>query len=200
VTLMVIPKYDAGQPDAPRPDRLFLDTICEYLDSRRLVTTEVFLRGPTYKPIWVSVGLNVVPGASVAQVREAVKQALLSFLSPLPPSADDLTQVVEPLLTAPDFASTDRGWPLRKPVVDLELLAVASRVSGVLFVNQVLVAPGSDLPTSPINMTGLELPRVVGISVSVGDATPLDQLRGQAPPEAPSQPIVPVPVIPEECK
>src|SRR5207249_8809360 len=27
VTLMVIPKYDLVQPDAPRPDRLFLDAI-----------------------------------------------------------------------------------------------------------------------------------------------------------------------------
>jgi hypothetical protein len=95
---------------------------------------------------------------------------------------------------------------LRKPVVDLELLAVASRVPGVLFVNQVLIAQGSDRPTPSIGMTGLELPRLVGISVSVGDATPLDQLRGQALAGAPSgpgvtaQPIVPVPVIPEECK
>ena len=30
VTLMIIPKYDPLQPDAPLPDRLFLDTICAY--------------------------------------------------------------------------------------------------------------------------------------------------------------------------
>ena len=46
VTVMVIPKYDPVQPDAPRPDRPFLDTVCNYINSRRLVTTEVFLRGP----------------------------------------------------------------------------------------------------------------------------------------------------------
>src|SRR5215467_9216528 len=46
VTVMAIPKSDPLQPDAPRPDRLFLDAICRYLDRRRLVTTEVFLRGP----------------------------------------------------------------------------------------------------------------------------------------------------------
>ena len=62
VTLMVMPRTDPLQPDAPRPDRLFLNTICDYLDPRRLVTTEVILRGPVYKPIWISVGIAVVRG------------------------------------------------------------------------------------------------------------------------------------------
>ena len=44
--------------------------------------TEVF-RGPVYKSIWVSVGVNVVAGAAIADVREAVKAALLQFLAPL---------------------------------------------------------------------------------------------------------------------
>ena len=48
------------------------------------MTTEVFLRGPGYKAIWVSVGIDVVAGVSQATVREAVKAALLAFLSPLP--------------------------------------------------------------------------------------------------------------------
>ena len=46
VTVMVIPRHDPLQPDAPRPDRLFLNSICAYLDPRRLVTTELHLRGP----------------------------------------------------------------------------------------------------------------------------------------------------------
>src|SRR5262249_17636087 len=55
VTVMAIPSYDAKRPDAPEPDRLFLDAMCRYLDPRRLVTTEVILRGPLYKPIWISI-------------------------------------------------------------------------------------------------------------------------------------------------
>src|SRR5207249_3472534 len=85
VTLMIIPSYDPAHPDTPEPDRLFLDTICDYVDERRLVTTEVFLRGPDYRDIWISVGITVIAGYSAAVVREGVKNALRAFLSPLPP-------------------------------------------------------------------------------------------------------------------
>lgn len=196
VTVMVLPKYDAKQPDAPVPDRLFLDTICRYLDERRLITTEIFLRGAVYKPIWISVGINVVAEKSVAEVREAVKKSLLDFLAPLDPNFD---------LTAE--TNIDNGWRLRKPVTAKELLAVASRVSGVMFVNEVLLAEGSNTFDEQVAMNGLELPRVLGISVTVGDALPLDSLRGTTigttggtgETSGKTRKIVPIPVIPENC-
>jgi hypothetical protein len=198
VTVMVIPKYDAAQPDAPVPDRLFIDAVCDYLDPRRLVTTEVFIRGPEYKPIWISIGINVIAGASVAQVRESVKSALLQYLSPLP-QAEDSSSSGQPQ------SNTARrsGWPLRKSVVDIELLAEANRVDGVLSVNTVLLAEDTGAAVSEIKMTGLELPRVAGISVTPGDATDLDQLRGQGTPTSTATSatteFVSVPIIPEEC-
>ena len=200
VTVMLIPSYDPKQPDAPIPDRLFLDTVCAYLDSRRLVTTELYLRGPVYRPIWVSVGIQPVPGASVAVVREAVRQALLQFLSPLPsPGAATGLPVGDPAASQSDGM---QGWPLRTPVVDRQLLAVASRVQGVQFITQVLVAQGSNPPLTQINFSGLELPRVAGISVTVGDPVDLDTLRGQGP-TPPGGPaggkFIPVPIVPEEC-
>ena len=192
VTLMIIPKYDNAQPDAPLPDRTFLDAICEFVDSRRLVTTEVFLRGPIYKQIWISIGIDVVAGQSVAEVREAVKQELLRFLSPLPGS-----EVDDPAsLPASD---PQRGWPLRKPVVALELMAVASRVSGVSLVNKVLLAEGTKPGQDQIEMQGLELPRVAGISVSVGEPVDLSELRGTSATSDAARNVVPVPVIPDEC-
>src|SRR5262249_435675 len=89
VTLMVIPRYDSVQPDAPVPDSNFLNPICEYLDPRRLVTTEVFLRGPSYKGIWVSIGIDVKAGLGIAEVTEAVKRRISQFLSPLPVSTSE---------------------------------------------------------------------------------------------------------------
>ncbi len=191
VTVMVIPRYDSRQPDAPVPDRLFLDTICQYLDERRLITTEVFLRGPVYKPIWISIGINVVAEKSVAEAREAVKKALLDSLAPINPNAD--------LLNESDV-ETNNGWRLRKPVAAKELAAVASRVPGVMFVNDVLLAEGNESTVEQITMNGLELPRVLGISVAIGDALPLSQLRGAAA-SSDSKPrrIVPIPIVPEEC-
>ena len=210
VTVMVIPKYDSAQPDAPRPDRLFLDTICRYINSRRLVTTEVFLRGPIYKDIWISVGINVVAGKSVAEVREAVKFELLQFLSPLPSDGSGWTESPVALAATAQEVVLQQGWPLRKPVVDLELLTVAVRVKDVQLVNKVLLAEGDKAAAGEVKMAGLELPRVRGISVSVGEPLGLEMLRGRkTTPAIPglseddgAQPpqLIPVPVIPEKCK
>jgi hypothetical protein len=209
---MLIPRYDARQPDAPRPDRLFLDAVCRHLEPRRLITTEVFLRGPEYKAIWVSVGLNVVAGASVAEVTEEVKRALLDFLSPLPPPGRPSLEDEAALLTTPQYASRQQGWPLRTAVSDRELIAVASRVRGVQFVNDVLLAELDGAETHKVPMAGLQLPRVAGISVVVGDPISVDSLRGQTDEGAgdtggtgdgtdggAARLVVPVPVIPEEC-
>jgi hypothetical protein len=193
VTLMIIPKYDPVQPDAPMPNRNFLDTICEYLNPRRLVTTEVFLRGPSYRQIWISVGINVESGRSIAEVREAVKSRLLQFLSPL---------VGGPESSPDQSGDVDRGWPLRKPVVALELMARASAVAGVSSVNRVLLAEGVEAAKEQVDMRGLDLPRVAGISVSVGEPASLDELRGRSTGggQTGSPTVVPVPVIPDECK
>jgi predicted phage baseplate assembly protein len=200
VTLMVIPRHDAMQPEAPRPDRFFLNSICRHLDPRRLVTTELVLRGPVYKSIWISVGLTVVAGASVAEVREAVKAALVAYLSPLPAGGmQTLEERVELLRPSPS-ADRRRGWPLGKSVVELELQAVASRVDGVLLVNRVLLAEGTAPAQGQVTMRGLELPRIAGISVSIGDPASLESVRGQEPTTGTvSAGFVPVPVIPGEC-
>jgi hypothetical protein len=204
VTLMVIPSYDPKHPDAPEPDQLFLDTICNYLNPRRLITTEVFLRGPDYQDIWISVGINVVAGVAPPQVREAVKAALMQFLSPLPADPNAQLDAQAALLTTPQYASMQQGWPLRKAVSDRELMAVASRVSGVLLVNDVLLAAGTGAAAAQVPMTALMLPRVAGISVTLGDPLGLDDLRGQSTTGTTGggtggKRIVPVPVIPEEC-
>ena len=208
VTLLVIPRYDPRQPDAPVPDRLFLDAVCRHIEPRRLVTTEVFLRGPDYLPIWVSVGLNVMAGESIAQVIEAVRRELLKFLSPLPPAGASQLDSQAELLASPQYASAKYGWPLGTAVTARELLAVASRVAGVQFVNEVFVAEGNEPATDNIPMAGLELPRVAGISVTAGPAANLNELRGLTggPADAggdggadAGKIIVPVPVIPEEC-
>ncbi len=181
VTLLLIPQVDPVHPTAPQPDQIFLNTVCNWLDPRRLVTTEVLLRGPDYQPIWVSVGIKPVAGASVAQTREAVRQALSDFLSPF-------------------------TWPLYKAVNDRELMAIAaSRVPAVQFVTGVVLAAGTSAPQSVINFSKLQLPQIMGISVVVGDPLAVDDIRAQQAPPLdgqgnPSQGnFVAVPIIPEDC-
>lgn len=214
VTLLVIPRYDPAHPATPEPDRYFLDAICAYIDSRRLVTTEVFLRGPDYQPIWISIGIDVVPGASIAEVRAAVRAELIRFLSPLPPETSNQLENQVALFSTPQYAVMQRGWPLGKAVSPLELLAVASRVPGVLKINKIYVADASmalsqsaqspDAPTCsdlPVTLSGLQLPRIMTLNVAIGEALSVNQLRGDeelvGPPTAPA--ILPVPVIPDEC-
>jgi hypothetical protein len=185
VTLMLVPTYDEIHPDTPEPSQEFLDAVCAYLDPRRLVTTELFLRGPSYRGIWISVGFTAVAGANLVQVREDIKKEIYSFLSPLPGGT---------------MAGHERGWPLLKPVVDRELVAVGSRVRDVLLIKNVIIASKEEPPSGEIEMKGLELPRIAGISISVGEAITIDQLRGQSATLTTTElKIIPVPVIPEEC-
>ncbi len=187
VALMVIPSHDAEHPGAPRPDSLFLNALCRYLDPRRLVSAEILLRGPQYVGIYLSVGIDVKAGHAVADVREAVKQRLLNVLAPV---YDDFSWV--------DGTTEDQGWPLRKAVVSRELMAEASRVDGVLLVNDLLLAQGRSDAADQVPMTGLQLPQVLGISVQAGTPMPLDALRGEPTDVVPTT-VIPVPFIPEEC-
>jgi len=100
-----------------------------------------------------------------------------------------------------------KGWLLRRAIVGIELMAVVSRVPGVSSVTELFLAKDTDPVTATIPLQGLELPRVDGVSVSLGAAIPLDEFRGKTPPPGgPTPPggqppprIVPVPAIPAEC-
>jgi hypothetical protein len=202
VTLMLIPAFDPVNPDAPMPNSDFLQTVCSYLDPRRLITTEVFLRGPDYVGIWVSIGIQVLPGLNPATVRDDVKSAVLDFLAPTKGGPQQLPDDPAVLLSAP--ATIDKGWPLGKSVIALELSTIAGRTSGVEFVQEVLLTQtGPSVPQ--VDISGLQLPRVLGISVAVGPALPLDDLRGQTTPAATgggtgAGNAAQVPVIPQECQ
>jgi hypothetical protein len=206
VTLMIIPKFDLKRPDAPEPDDIFLRAICDYLDPRRLVTTELFLHGPDYVPIFISVGISVVTGRnfSAAVVREQVVQRLKEFLAPVKAEVAGQLDDQAALLTTPNAAPERKGWPLRRPVIARELEAEVARVTGVAMVNGLILADASVKDPeglTQIEMQGLQLPRVDGIQVSVGDPPPLSAVRGDSPEgkQPPSPSLVPVPAIPKEC-
>ena len=199
VTVMAIPRFDAGQPDAPRADRLFLNALCRHLDPRRLVTTELVIRGASYKGIWISVGIEAAAGYSIAQVVNDVKLRLQEVLKPV--GDNGCIPRATPLFT-PRNVDPARGWPLRTAVSSRVLLAETARVPGVTSVAEVLLAAGSRAPSDVVEMTGLELPQVLGISVVAGEPIPIDALRGDvstAPSNAAAVRRLPVPIVPETC-
>ncbi|MEU6783121.1 hypothetical protein ABZ912_28345 [Nonomuraea angiospora] len=176
VTVMVIPRYDQAHPDTPEPDGFFLDLVCDHLEPRRTLTTEVRVRGPEYVPVSVSVGFDVMPGRDVAGVRDAVTDRIRHFLSAL------------------EGGPAGAGWPLSTNVERLELWAQANRVDGVGKVNDVLLF-GPDGPVRDrVELSGLCLPRLAAVAAGPGDPPPM----GGEPPAAGPTPL-PVPVEPGEC-
>ncbi len=178
VTLLVIP-VDPQNPQGPTPNRLFLDSICSYLEPRRLLTTEVIVDGPTYVGLSVSIGIDVMPGRDIAPVREAVKQAIRDFLSPLSGGPN---------------APNGTGWPLSKAVESVDLLVQTVRVNGVSRVREIKMWDSTGALQPRIEISGLELPRLDQVGVSLGSADDLT-----APQALPPQKRVAVPVLPPEC-
>src|SRR5439155_10713464 len=110
------------------------------------------------------------------------------------------------------------GWPLAMDVRRQDLEAIATRVAGVRYVDSIKLGITPEegttlLDVESVPMMGLQLPRLVGISVREGSATDVSDLLGQplTPPSAggsggspaggpggnPS--AVPVPVLPKKC-
>ncbi len=193
VTLMIIPREDRLHPEYPEPDQRMLELVCEHVSPRRLVTTEIHVRGPRYVPLMVSVGIEVVEGRDFPPIREAVNNTLKTFLSALAGGREG------------------DGWPLQKSVVARELWAEATRVDGVSYVNNLILADISGNEVEEIALQGLQLPRLDQVETRLGDAEPIDTLlgRGEGRPGdgdggeggdgGVGGRIVPVPLVLEEC-
>jgi hypothetical protein len=183
VTVMVIP-VDPLHPEAPTPDQFFLQAVCEYLEPRRVLTSEVHVRGPEYVGVMVAVGIDVVPGRDIPTVREAVKAAIRQFLSPI------------------DTGLGGNAWPLGKAVEDRELLVQAARVDGVAKVRQVSLWPETGDAQPTLELSGLQLPRLNRLSVTVGDADDLraqDTTAGGTTGTTKPKRRLPVPTVPRNC-
>lgn len=181
VTVMVVPRYDPVRPFWPSPDRLFLRAVCAHLDPRRLLTTEVHVRGPAYVPVHVSVGVQVMAGHVRDVVLRGVRRRLDEYLAALPPGGPEA-----------------QGWPLGKRLLRKDLEAVVTRVSGVEFVTGLEMAAASAERVEEYELRGLELPLLVKSSVREGDVEPVSAIVGTAPTAQPPR-IVPVPVSRAKC-
>jgi predicted phage baseplate assembly protein len=187
VTVMVWPTEDVHHPDAPLPDTALLRAVCAHLDERRLVTTELFVVPPVYRPIAVSVGVGVKQGYSPLGVRRWVELVLRQYLSPLPP-----------------FGPDGEGWPLGHRVYAPELAAAAVQVEGVDFIRELKLADtSSGTPViGDVDLQGWEVPALQEITVVQGE--PPDPGSGSTPGSGPLEPPpgpapVPVPVPKDEC-
>jgi predicted phage baseplate assembly protein len=80
ITVIVVP--DSDQPN-PLPSEGTLRTVCEYLDQRRLLTTEVYVARPTYRHVEVTGKVIARDNADLAEVAAAIERKLLGYFHPL---------------------------------------------------------------------------------------------------------------------
>lgn len=179
VTVLVIPN-DPTTPQAPVPDSAFLQSVCNYLEPHRLLTTEVHVVGPDYQDLSVSVGFDIVPGKDIATVTQGIQTAISNYLSP--------TQ----------GGPTGTGWPLGKPVIAGELLAQAARVDGISDIEGVLMWDGANNAITTLPIANIQLPRLDQVGANVGSATDLTQTGGTSTGSSGTT-LVPVPVTPARC-
>jgi predicted phage baseplate assembly protein len=181
VTVLVIPAEDPAHPRAPEPDRSFREAVCTYLDARRLITTELYVIGPRYVKIGVSIGLQTKPGTGLEQLANWVNLALRQFLAPLPP-----------------FGPDGAGWPLGGKINRAAIEAAALQVDGVSWIDEITLrrqnADGTYGPDVPlIDLDVIELPELVAVEIDLGTAPPLT-------PEPPTGGVpIPVPVPRTVC-
>src|SRR6266566_896338 len=178
ISVVVFPAEDLRDPAAPLPDHALLRQVARYLDDRRLVTTELYVIPPTYKPVSISVGVQVRDGYQVDAIRRWVELILRQYLAPLPPYGPD-----------------GGGWPLGRAVRRAELEAVAVQVEGVEYlVGLQLAEPAAAAPTKLVTLQRWEVPRVVELTVVAGAPLPPGVPVQSAPPAT-----TPVPLPPDVC-
>ncbi|WP_319549552.1 putative baseplate assembly protein [Desulfogranum marinum] len=183
VSVIVWPTEDNDNPDAPMPNKNQLRSVCQWLDARRLVTTELYVLPPRYREIAVAVGLQVKAGYGIDAVRHWVELVIRQYLAPLPP-----------------YGPEGKGWPLGRRIHGPELEAAALQVEGVEYLVDLQVVGWDSNGIRLDNTVELrrdEVIELIGITVEVGPVT-VDV--GEAlQPKPPKKPAVPVPVLKEEC-
>ena len=189
VSVVIWPNEDPNHPNAPIPTRKQLDQVCRHLDSRRLVTTEVYVIPPEYLSVAISVGIEIKSGFAIDSVRSWVELIVRQYLAPLPP-----------------FGPEAEGWPLNSRLSAPELEAIVSQVEGVKSlaiddINRGLRIKLFDVVTETWNeppvivFVNNQLPEVLAITVVEGP--PLDPEQALSP-KVDSLPV-PIPVEVEEC-
>jgi predicted phage baseplate assembly protein len=79
ITVVIVPDTDETPP---QPSSDLIRQVCQYLDRFRLLTTEVYVKGPEYQPITVEARVAAQPYAAFDAVAQDVAKALNAALDP----------------------------------------------------------------------------------------------------------------------
>jgi predicted phage baseplate assembly protein len=191
VSVLVLPAQTRQSAPNPRPDRPTLERVYAHLEARRPLGTELYVIGCEYKPLGVSVGIEIADGFERDRVLLAVRSTLQQFLSPLAPGG-----------------AAGTGWMLGRSVQERELGVVVARVTGVseviglnLFqqlrgeIRWQRLLPQTNRQAE-MSLLPWQLPELLSVVV-LADTNPLGDLDSQT--LVSDRASIPIPVIPEVC-
>jgi len=126
VSVVVVPAITTGAGiRLPIPSRGFLQNVRNFLRSRLLVTTNLFVIAPRFVQVQVATQIRIEPRRNAERVQGAVSEALFRFLDPI------------------TGGPKQEGWPFGRAVYRSEVYQIIEGVEGVACVDAVtLTGPG----------------------------------------------------------
>lgn len=197
VTVMALPLRPIAPAPNPRADRPFLEAVHAWLDARRPLGTELYVIGCEYVPVAVSVAVTVAEDAQRDTTLQAIKEALIRVLWPLPGGGFD----------------KQKGWPLGRELSNRELAVEVARVAGVSEVaglnlfqkkNNLNVweplGDARDGREQNLRLERWQLPELLAVVAIVGDSAPLSVAESTGGDGTGGGPVpIAVPVVPGIC-
>jgi Baseplate J-like protein len=145
VSIAIVPAAPSSQslPNLPlQPSPALIQAVQNYLEPRRLLTTQVHVVAPRYLTIRVQMTLVLKADALEAEVGSRAKQALQNFFDPLQGGVDG------------------QGWPFGRSIYVSELYQLLDRLPGVDYVT----------PTQATRLNSKDPPELPEILVVAADA------------------------------
>jgi len=128
VTVVIVPDADP-QDLAPKPSADLIDRVCQYLDKRRPITTELYVKGPEYKQIKVEARVEANAYAAFDTVARDVVRTINEYLDPLGRKTK----------TTSAADSTSDGWKFGLELFPTSLFSVIAQVKDVVAVTYLAI-------------------------------------------------------------
>jgi hypothetical protein len=125
ITVVIVP-YTREDETTPVPGKGFLQTVSSFLETRRLITTNLHVIGPEYVTISVSCRVRLMKKSSPAEVIKRIQNELNKFLDPLKGGQDG------------------KGWPFGRPVYPSEVYQIIDNLEGIDYASNVILSAESD--------------------------------------------------------
>ena len=130
VTVVIVPytKRELCSQALPKPSRGFLQTIDRFLQSQRLLGTQLHVTEPAFIRVEVEIHVQINPRFGVEQMTAEIRETLNAYLDPITGGNDG------------------EGWPFGRTVFKSEIYRILAAVDGVECVDRVALKSSETCP------------------------------------------------------